>query len=124
MSERDVFVYVLGVRKKGRITGPVKVGISADPPSRLTTLQTGCPDELILIKTVRLWCRQNAQSIESVFHEINVKHKRHGEWFDLTPDVAVVSLVWCLSMMVALNEDDANHSAIMCATGAHSEVAA
>jgi hypothetical protein len=51
-SLRQQAAYLYAIRQVG--TNYVKIGVSVDPHSRLQTLQTGCPEKLILEKS--LWC--------------------------------------------------------------------
>lgn len=75
-------IYVIGVG-----ANPVKVGIAADLQQRLSALQVGCPDPLVVhhfmvVPTVV------AQRVEAAAHRILKPHHRRGEWFDVEADHA------------------------------------
>jgi hypothetical protein len=78
------FVYVM-------TGGPrhVKIGISIDVEKRLHGIQTGCPFRVELVKT---WQTDRAQKIEIRAHEILRKYRSAGEWFDVPPAVAVMTV--------------------------------
>lgn len=126
MREQDIYVYVFGIRKKNRVSGPVKVGISATPSKRLASMQTGCPDELVLVTTFRFHCRENAKSIEAIFHKLHDKDRRKGEWFNLIPSDAIQYLITYIECMITLNQDvtEQQLQSIMRAVDMYDEAAA
>lgn len=63
----------------------VKIGVSANPLSRLTDLQTGSPSPLAVVW--RIAC-PNARALESALHERYAPHRTHGEWFEAVPVLA------------------------------------
>jgi hypothetical protein len=67
------YVYVIGTELADR----VKIGFtSGDPRARLKALQTGCPDELVVIAT-----EVGSQSLERNLHERFAEKRVRGEWF-------------------------------------------
>lgn len=62
----------------------VKVGVSCDPQRRMANLQTSNAERVKLITSVPGTAR-----LEHAIHESFREWKRHGEWFDVCPD-----LVW------------------------------
>lgn len=55
--------------------GPIKIGRSINPPARLRSLQTGCPDRLFLIATA-------LGDIEKDLHRRFGYSRIRGEWFN------------------------------------------
>lgn len=79
---RSKYIYIVGTPD-----GPVKIGHAANLKSRLTSLQIGCPDKLVIHATVKV-PGHLAQSIETAVHRrLEAKHRR-GEWFDVHKDEA------------------------------------
>jgi hypothetical protein len=77
-------VYVIGVGDC-----PVKIGLADNIASRLSTLQVGCPDELVLHHSVKLpWAI--AQDVETAAHRELRDRNRRGEWFDIHFAEAIV----------------------------------
>lgn len=70
--------------------GHVKIGISTDPEARLRTLQTGTSDQLQLTFTAPGY--GNALTVEQEAHRILAAHRVSGEWFNVTPDLAVAAI--------------------------------
>jgi hypothetical protein len=84
---KPVHVYVIG-----RPAGPVKVGVSVNPGSRVLELQTGCPFHLELLASFEFKDRLDAMREEAFFHECYEHVRLTGEWFDLEADLAVEGL--------------------------------
>lgn len=91
----DCFVYVIG-----RDEGPVKVGISASPTARLSTIQTSCPFPVKLAQVFMCPDRDIARHIERSFHQTRREKCLYGEWFDYTPREVIGIL--CIAFHVAL----------------------
>lgn len=106
----DVFLYVIGTRRDGKVQSPTKVGISAQPYSRFSNLQTASPYELVLVKAFRLPTREIALEMEDCFHSTQKASRLKGEWFEIDPREAtcIVSLHirWALECFTNLNEDE------------------
>jgi predicted GIY-YIG superfamily endonuclease len=71
-----MYVYLI----KSSETSYYKIGYSANPSQRLKQLQTGCPDELLMIETFQ---SQHARRIEYALHNSYSHARKHNEWFDL-----------------------------------------
>lgn len=83
-KELPTYIYVIG-----RKQGPVKVGISNAPGSRLGSIQTGCPFKLELLFAVEAKSRDKAIKHERTFHQVYAKQRLSGEWFDLEAELAI-----------------------------------
>lgn len=85
----DAWIYF--VRAVG--TELVKIGFtsSIDPRARISSLQTGCPHELVLEAHVA-----GAQDIERALHAALASRRQRGEWFVLSADEVrtVVRRAW------------------------------
>ena len=72
---------------------PVKIGVSDNPISRLSALQSGCPDALEIWEACELPTRKEAFWLEGQLHRSLDDLRIHGEWFQIPPiDMAVT--VW------------------------------
>ncbi|WP_066781902.1 GIY-YIG nuclease family protein [Sphingomonas sp. CCH5-D11] len=60
--------------------GPVKIGFSAKPESRLRDLQVGSPYPLKVLATIGSGAR-----MEALYHREFASSRLHGEWFERTP---------------------------------------
>ncbi|GGU11399.1 GIY-YIG nuclease family protein [Streptomyces lateritius] len=69
------YVYVIG--EQG--SSIVKIGTTNDLSLRLTALQTGNPNPLVL-----LWSHQGNRELEGHLHATFAAYRVRGEWFDLT----------------------------------------
>lgn len=65
-------IYFVGAE----VTGLIKIGCASDPRARLRSLQTGSPDRLTLIATVR-----GGMDVERDLHRQFADARVHGEWF-------------------------------------------
>lgn len=64
-------------------TDRYKIGFTkSDVKKRIKQLQTGCPDELILVKVYE---SEEYKSVESWMHRKHHAKRVEGEWFELTP---------------------------------------
>ena len=77
----------------------VKIGRTERIESRLVDLQAASPVRLVLIATVD-------HDIERRLHKVLVKHRRHGEWFELNEEF----MAWIRRTMrlCQASEPDAN----------------
>ena len=69
-------VYFIGSRKYRW----VKIGITADLPTRLSQLQTSCPFDLEILSFENVF---NPRKEEKRLHRLYKKYKVRGEWFKL-----------------------------------------
>jgi hypothetical protein len=82
------YIYVICEQVEGT---PVKIGFSATPEKRLRQLQTGHAGKLILFHKEEVEVGK-VKALERVIHK-ELRHKKHrGEWFNLTPEDAVVEI--------------------------------
>lgn len=79
------YVYVIGTMVDGRLSAPVKVGVTTDVSGRLATLQTGSSRPLGLLYALGLPNRLLALGLERTFHLAQAERRLAGEWFDLSP---------------------------------------
>ena len=82
MSDIYGVVYFVGASA----AGPVKVGFTTDKSvsSRLSQLQTGSHEELIVLGQV-----EASPAVERAIHNLLSSHAVRGEWFDREPALAV-----------------------------------
>jgi hypothetical protein len=65
--------------------GYFKIGISKNPEKRILQLQTGNSSKLKLIDKFK---SQYPNKVEKTLHNIYSSHKKEGEWFGFSLDVA------------------------------------
>jgi hypothetical protein len=65
------YVYVIGAE-----TGPVKIGVAAEPVLRIRELQTGNPRELQVLAQCR-----GGEETEATLHSLFERERLQGEWF-------------------------------------------
>jgi hypothetical protein len=85
---RDCYVYIICHYENDQDIGPVKIGMSDNPTSRVGNLQSGNPKKIKLYKKYPTPDRTSAKYIEAMFHKNETKHMLTGEWFDITPEDA------------------------------------
>ena len=66
-----------------------KIGISIDPSSRFSSIQTGTWRELVMPFFVRVGSQEEALRVESYVHGKLSSKKCRGEWFYVSPSEAV-----------------------------------
>jgi hypothetical protein len=89
-DQSDHFVYIIGQLSSAyEVIGPVKVGISSNPLSRMQSVQTGSPSRLVMVSRYCFWKRTHAHRVEQCFHRTCANYRLEGEWFDIVPDAAV-----------------------------------
>lgn len=96
MSEH--YVYIIAVAKPGEPLGPVKIGITSNVNSRFRNLQTACPYPLKLIHVFTAPNAECAVRVEEAFHTTQKRHRTKGEWFNLSPIIALQLM--CLNLEV------------------------
>lgn len=90
---RRCYVYLIG-----RFEGPIKVGVSFNPTSRVSELQTGCPFKLELLAAFPFKQRETAMKIESTIHSTWVHRRLNGEWIDFDAELAYGAVSACLDL--------------------------
>lgn len=67
-----------------------KIGFSEGPINRLKALQASGPGRL----TLMFYCRTpNARRIEIAAHDVLDDKRVNGEWFNVTPDLAIATVL-------------------------------
>jgi hypothetical protein len=74
-------------------SGLCKIGVAKEPKDRLKTLQTGNPEKITLEGA---WEIEppigSARDVERELHSMLHKHRSHGEWYRVAPDIAMMLL--------------------------------
>jgi hypothetical protein len=89
MRDDTHYVYVIAKLADGKMTSPVKVGISAEPNARLACIQTACPFQIDIAYVFECPSREIAREIERAFHATQAAARLCGEWFDHHPIAAI-----------------------------------
>jgi hypothetical protein len=76
------YVYIISEPE----TGYLKIGVTANPESRLCQLQIGNPRKLELLYEIDVI---DAFAVETAVHEKLAENRAVGEWFKLNPDEAI-----------------------------------
>lgn len=76
------FVYVV----KESVSGRYKIGISKDPERRMKELNTGNPEELVMVACYR--ATHDGYKSENLAHREFEQARLRSEWFDSNTDVA------------------------------------
>ena len=78
-------IYVICTVINGLPSAPVKVGVAEKPEKRLPQLQTGNPEKLALYSEFILPNKSMTALMEKMFHQVEAKHSKNGEWSSLDP---------------------------------------
>lgn len=97
------FVYVAVTETPGGVKPHVKVGITANPRSRLASLQTGSPHGISFAQLLAFTDRNSAARLEKEFHKTNADVQLSGEWFDMYFTEAYESLASCFQRLALPN---------------------
>lgn len=82
---------------------PVKIGVAEKPTKRLSGIQTGCWEELVIHGLYQANNRGDAYRLEKLSHKRLGDRKMTGEWFNVFVDDARVMLdEICGETMLAL----------------------
>lgn len=90
---KDCIVYIVSHATDGRVSAPVKVGITENVSARMGQLRTGSAAELVLIHAFTMPNREIARAIEEAFHSTQSDKRLRGEWFDMHPVAALQLMV-------------------------------
>jgi hypothetical protein len=84
---------------------PCKIGVTTDVKKRLKTIQTSCPNKIILYR--RFWFpnMKSARTIEGGFHATQKHLKTNGEWFNIPPETASQIIQLHLKLMFEFYTD-------------------
>ena len=84
---------IIGKYKKGFVYfvragffGPIKIGFTTNIPKRMYQLQTGCPDKIQLLGSIK-----TNQGTEEALHERFKATRLEGEWF--LPNEKILSVI-------------------------------
>jgi hypothetical protein len=58
----------------------LKIGVSVKPADRVKSVQTGCPDKVVVVFFFRP--ESDAKQVETSMHRLFSAHRKFGEWFD------------------------------------------
>lgn len=82
-----MYIYAIGTDKRQ------KIGLSKDPKSRLSQLQTGNAEELYLHHSIEV-SHDRVKMLEKFLHK-DIGYKRiKGEWFNMTKEEVVNYLIF------------------------------
>lgn len=115
----DPTCYIYIMRKAGDgASGPVKIGITANPASRLSSINTASPFKVSLVCALATPKREIAKALEEAFHRTQAEHRLNGEWFDLPPLKAVVlmelNFYAHLTLSLGMSDEDAREAMRAC----------
>lgn len=126
MILEETYVYLIAhLGADGQCNGPVKVGYSMSPNKRLKSLQTGNPKPLTLVFSFVTPTLGHAKDAEDTFHTVCKGHRLSGEWFDLTPKIALSTLTKCLIGHIIVDGPDRETASILmewCGVGKAAEL--
>jgi hypothetical protein len=88
MSEQT-FLYIIGEPEP---CWNVKIGITSNIGSRLSQLQPGHPSRLVVHRSYAFDERYAAFRAERQAHEFFDDARMCGEWFDITPEEAIMGI--------------------------------
>ena len=69
----------------------VKIGYAKDPWKRLSSMQTGCPEELRMMAVIYTYL---PVGLESDLHVRFAAQRVRGEWFSLTDELVDYAIQW------------------------------
>ena len=81
LEKFNFHIYLISSSKDG----PVKIGFSHHPPSRLKEIQTGNPDKLYICGSISVKQKIIVELIEKIIHAHLKENNLHlrGEWFNI-----------------------------------------
>lgn len=94
-------VYFIQVQEPDGMAGPIKIGCSVNPSSRISALFGWCPYPLSIIATA-----PGCRVAEGFLHKRFAQHRIHGEWF--RPEESLVAFARGLGIGGTLPEDIPN----------------
>lgn len=123
---KTYYVYIICHEENGNFYSPIKIGISDNPDRRLASLSSGNPKNLAVFHRFGVPDKAHAASLEKDFmeHPSNKAKRMKGEWFDITPDAAFISMMMNIASFLlyqGLDYDDIDmctkFSAYECGSG-------
>ena len=86
---KTCFVYIIATdTPTGSITGPVKIGITANPDARLSSVRTGSPKSIGYACVIEAPNKNVARMVERAMHSHFADFRQNGEWFGIGPNEA------------------------------------
>lgn len=99
------YLYIICSLKGGGPASPVTIGISHNPISRMSSLQTANPEHLILFACFAM-PKDWAQNVETDIHEILRAEHVRGEWFSTDPIQACATVcAWLVEVAQELPDE-------------------
>lgn len=96
------FIYLIAhVDEDGSFLPPVKVGVTSNLKSRLSTIQTAAPAKIELAFDFGIPDRAYAEKLERELHKVLANWRVHGEWFDINPLHALLQITQHLDKHLA-----------------------
>ena len=105
MQQHHKYIYLI----KSKQSQLYKIGISDNPQKRIKNLQTGNPEDLIIIHTYKT---KNYNKVEKALHNRYSYLKLNGEWFEFDVFIEVNFLKECILIDNNLNIINKNNSFI------------
>ena len=89
MSEFNHHVYLISYANS--LDGPIKIGYSHHPPTRLKQLQTGSPRQLSIYGNLALKDEFAARAVEKIILSYLIDNNVHvnGEWYNINVKLAL-----------------------------------
>jgi len=89
MSEFNHHVYLISYADS--LDGPIKIGYSHHPPTRLKQLQTGSPRQLSIYGNLALKDELAARAVEKIILSYLIDNNVHvnGEWYNINVKLAL-----------------------------------
>jgi predicted GIY-YIG superfamily endonuclease len=81
------YVYAIGPTN-----GPIKIGFTNNLEARLRAIQTGNPEPIKLHYSIEFDTEKEMRLAEKKLHETLRHLRKKGEWFDLSPQNAILEL--------------------------------
>jgi len=76
-------MYVYIIQSGTKMKSPIKIGMSDDPEKRIKQLQTGNPQVLRIIISIKCNSREHAFELEKTLHRMLERNNILNEWFSV-----------------------------------------
>jgi len=103
ITQGEVIMYVYLIQSGIDRKAPVKIGMSDSPEKRIKQLQTGNPEVLRLIMSIKCNSRDHAYRLESTLHTMMAKKSIINEWFFLDEKSVLSTLNRIAKMKISDN---------------------
>lgn len=81
------YVYAIGTS-----TSPTKIGFTNNLQKRLSAIQTGNPENIVIHHFVEFDTEKEMREAEKRVHKVLGHLRKKGEWFDILPEDAKLEL--------------------------------